>query len=323
MNVHLRPACDADREFLYSLHCQTMRPVIEVTWGWDEAWQRQDFERRLAAYEVSIIQVEEQACGGLLIEWLPDSVYIHELQVMPEYQRRGIGTSVLRVVIDLAARRGVPVALAVVSANPGARRLYERLGFTVAGIEPPFVRMERHATPSPAVIRLVPSDAARYVRIRHRMLTGAPWAFAASPDDDVCLDVEHVSRALAGDQFAILAVAGEASTPARGSEAAELVAAAGIGRMRGPKFAHRARLWGVWVEPAHRGRGLGRLVVQAALDHARDWSGLDYVDLGVSERSPEALRLYERLGFTIWGREPAAIQHDGRRYDEIHMTLKL
>jgi L-amino acid N-acyltransferase YncA len=42
-----------------------------------------------------------------------------------------------------------------------------------------------------------------------------------------------------------------------------------------------------------------------------------------SANSPEAQRLYERFGFEVWGREPEATEHDRRRYDEIHMTLRL
>jgi ribosomal protein S18 acetylase RimI-like enzyme len=60
----------------------------------------------------------------------------------------------------------------------------------------------------------------------------------------------------------------------------------------------------------------------APLEGARGW-GVDYVDLGVSDNSPEALRLYESFGFRAWGREPEATEHNGRRYDEIHMTLRL
>jgi len=94
-------------------------------------------------------------------------------------------------------------------------------------------------------------------------------------------------------------------------------------RARSPKFAYRASIWGVFVEPAYRGNGLGRAVVTAAIDLARSWSGVDYVDLGASGAAPEAQRLYERLGFAAWGREPEATEIDGRRYDEIHMTLRL
>ena len=63
--------------------------------------------------------------------------------------------------------------------------------------------------------------------------------------------------------------------------------------------------------------------MQAAVQHARSCAGVDYVDLAVSENAPEALRLYESLGFSAWGREPEATQVDGQRYDEIHMTLRL
>ena len=143
VEYHLRPSSKSDRDFLYALHCTTMRGVIEKTWGWDEAWQRTDFERRLAEYIVSIIEVEGRAAGSLWLECQADSLYIHELQVLPELQGRGIGTAVVQNVIEQGADRGVPVTLSVVPANPGAKRLYERLGFEVTNVEAPFIRM-RH-----------------------------------------------------------------------------------------------------------------------------------------------------------------------------------
>ena len=90
MKFDLRPAAETDRQFLYVLHCQTMRDVIEKTWGWDEAWQRKDFDRRFNEYLVSIIESEGQAAGGLMLEWKPDSLYIHEIQLLPQYQGRGV-----------------------------------------------------------------------------------------------------------------------------------------------------------------------------------------------------------------------------------------
>jgi ribosomal protein S18 acetylase RimI-like enzyme len=122
-----------------------MRDVIEQTWGWDEMWQQADFDRRLGEYLVSIIECDGQAAGGLLVELKPDSVYIHELQMMPEYQQRGIGTAVIQGVIGDAAHRGMAVTLSVVPANPRARQLYERLGFYVTAVEPPFYRMRHDA----------------------------------------------------------------------------------------------------------------------------------------------------------------------------------
>ncbi|MBI1872877.1 MAG: GNAT family N-acetyltransferase [Acidobacteria bacterium] len=118
-----------------------MRDVIENTWGWDEAWQRRDFDRRFREYLTSIIECDGRAVGGLLLEWKPDSLYIHELQLLPEYQSQGIGTGGIGKAIEQAAARRLPVTLSVVPANPRAQHLYERLGFKVTAIEPPFIRM--------------------------------------------------------------------------------------------------------------------------------------------------------------------------------------
>jgi len=180
-----------------------------------------------------------------------------------------------------------------------------------------------------APVRLRSRDADRYARLRLRMLLDAPWAFGASPEDDKGLDVAHLTKALAEDGYAIFAMEAPAPTGAWANaagetrEESELIAAAGILRARSAKFAHRSSIWGVFVEPAHRGKGLGQAVVAAAIVLARSWPGVDYIDLGASERAPEAQCLYESLGFRAWGREPEATEIGGRRYDEIHMTLRL
>ncbi len=175
-------------------------------------------------------------------------------------------------------------------------------------------------------MRLSSSDAPRYARLRLRMLLDAPWAFSASPEDDKGLDLGFLEKALATETQAIFAVdppalAGAAS---RGDhEKPELIAAAGIVRQTSPKYRHRASIWGVFVEPGYRRNGLGRAVMTAAIECARQWPGVDYIDLGVSQRAGAARRLYDSLGFVAWGREPEATEIDGRRYDETHMTLRL
>lgn len=73
-----------------------MREVIEKTWGWDEGWQRGDFDRRFNEYLVSVIEVDGLAAGGLLLDSKVDSIYVHELQVLPDYQGRGLGSAVVQ-----------------------------------------------------------------------------------------------------------------------------------------------------------------------------------------------------------------------------------
>jgi len=137
----LRQASESDQDFLYELHCRTMREVIEKTWGWDEEWQRIDFEQRFRQYVASVIEYERRPIGGLLLEPRANSIYIHEIQVLPEWQGQGIGAAVVRQIITQAASRGATVTLSVVPASPRAKQLYERLGFEVTAFEAPFFRM--------------------------------------------------------------------------------------------------------------------------------------------------------------------------------------
>jgi ribosomal protein S18 acetylase RimI-like enzyme len=53
----------------------------------------------------------------------------------------------------------------------------------------------------------------------------------------------------------------------------------------------------LYVVPARRGRGLGRALMEAAIELARD-RGADYMDLGTSEDDVAARALYESLGFS-------------------------
>jgi ribosomal protein S18 acetylase RimI-like enzyme len=118
-----------------------MRQVIERTWGWDEEWQRRDFDRRFRTYTASVIELKGEAIGGLLLHATAVAVDIVELQILPAHQGNGIGTSVVERVIDDAVRQGLAVTLSVVPANSRAKRLYERIGFRVTGVDEPFLRM--------------------------------------------------------------------------------------------------------------------------------------------------------------------------------------
>jgi ribosomal protein S18 acetylase RimI-like enzyme len=53
----------------------------------------------------------------------------------------------------------------------------------------------------------------------------------------------------------------------------------------------------LYVVPDRRGQGLGRALMEAAMEHARE-QGADYMDLGTSEDDVAARGLYESLGFS-------------------------
>jgi GNAT superfamily N-acetyltransferase len=59
-----------------------------------------------------------------------NQIFVAQMFVDSPFQRRGIGTEVMKRLISEAAEFGLAVRLNVVRINP-ARRLYERLGFRV------------------------------------------------------------------------------------------------------------------------------------------------------------------------------------------------
>ena len=77
-----------------------------------------------------------------------DVIFIGQFYLTKRSQRRGIGTCVIKVVIEEAARAGKAVALGVAKINP-ARRLYERLGFYVTHEDQHKIYMPRESDPIP------------------------------------------------------------------------------------------------------------------------------------------------------------------------------
>ena len=60
---------------------------------------------------------------------LGDCVEVGEIQILPEYQNKGLGTQLLVEVMDRSRQQGRDVILSTGLMNSGAHRLYERLGF--------------------------------------------------------------------------------------------------------------------------------------------------------------------------------------------------
>ena len=97
-----------------------------------------------------------------------------------------------------------------------------------------------------------------------------------------------------------------------------LAGMAGFAMQEGPKHAHKARLWGMYVRAAARNSGLGKRLVASVLEHARGRAEL--VQLTVASENDAARRLYRAMGFVEYGHERRALKQDGRYYDEVLMV---
>lgn len=132
--ITYRPAAPEDFNFLYALHRAVMRVYVEEVFGpWDEAWQQAHYRRDHPIHQLRVIQRDGQDVGMLYVEERTEEIFLVSLEVLPAFQRRGIGSAVIRELIEAAARLGKPVALQVLKNNILARNLYQRLGFGVTG----------------------------------------------------------------------------------------------------------------------------------------------------------------------------------------------
>jgi RimJ/RimL family protein N-acetyltransferase len=174
------------------------------------------------------------------------------------------------------------------------------------------------------VIRLLRGDDAEaFLALRQQALREEPMAFLSAPDDDVARTVDAVRALLQQAPGAAVVVGAFARRVAAAPAETMLVGFLGMHRDRHHKAAHKVHLWGTYVAPAHRGRGIAAALLAATLAHARTLPGVVWAHLSVSDTAPAARRLYERAGFRHWGTEPDALRHGGRSADEHHLALRL
>jgi ribosomal protein S18 acetylase RimI-like enzyme len=102
---------------------------------------------------------------------------------------------------------------------------------------------------------------------------------------------------------------------------AELLGIAGFAVRNGIKEAHKGLLWGMYVRPDARKAGVGRQLVEAVIDFARQ--RVELLQLSVVSDNDPARLLYARLGFIEYGVEKNSLKQNGCYYDEILMALDL
>ena len=102
-------------------------------------WTREMYLAELENHGVSfcsVVRDSSQQVVGYCSFWrVLDELHINNLAVAPSQRGRGAGTALLHEVLREGARLGARRAtLEVRRSNEAARRLYERLGFSVAGV---------------------------------------------------------------------------------------------------------------------------------------------------------------------------------------------
>ena len=161
-----------------------------------------------------------------------------------------------------------------------------------------------------SVRRLRGGDAAAFQALRVEGLIRNPGEFRVAVEDESGLELSRVAARL------------ESTYVAGGFDAEGLAGIGGLARYDGVKLRHRALLWGMYLHPRARGRGLADRLVEELLAEARR-EGIEQVVLTVVAANLRARRLYERWGFAVYGIEPGAVRTPGGDLDEALMVCRL
>ena len=136
--VTFRRADEDDESFLLGVYGSTRLEELALT-NWDEAQrdaflrmqftaQRTHYRERYPEAEHLIIELDGESVGRLYVAEIEAEIRIVDVTVLPEHRSAGIGTPIIRKLMEEAAAIGKPLRIYVESFNP-SQRLFERLGF--------------------------------------------------------------------------------------------------------------------------------------------------------------------------------------------------
>ena len=116
--------------------------VLEVEEvSFNNPWTREMYHKELESpttCHIFVVRSEEWPVAGFCSFWIVcDEMHVNNVALRPQCREQGIGTALLRHAMAAATALGARRAILEVRAsNTPARRLYERLGFYVAGTRP-------------------------------------------------------------------------------------------------------------------------------------------------------------------------------------------
>lgn len=150
--IALRPATDEDYGFLARVYASTREEELAFTnWSIEEKtlFCQSQFDAQTAHYQLHYPGAEYQVvlhdgvpAGRLSAVRWPGEIRIMDIALLPEFRRRGIGTSLLQDLMAEAGEAGKTLSIHVERFNP-ALNLYVRLGFELAEDKGVYLLMER------------------------------------------------------------------------------------------------------------------------------------------------------------------------------------
>ena len=142
----LRPVSHADRDFIFRLFAtntamqmgalsweETQRdPLVEMQFRAQEQFHR----TQLPDADHQLVVYGDRPVGRMIVIRTEESIHLADIALLPEYQRQGIGTELMRRLQEEAKAQSLPITAHVFMMSP-AVHFYQKLGFTISPAAPP------------------------------------------------------------------------------------------------------------------------------------------------------------------------------------------
>lgn len=157
--ITLRSVSPADAALLYRIYASTREDELALA-GWTEAMIKPfldlQFRARQAGYANAfagagsfIVEVGGEPAGRLLVDRRGRVVHVADIALLGAYRGRGVGTALLRSLLDEAREQRTDVTLSVEISNR-AGALYARLGFVETAVHGLYRQLRFRAANAPA-----------------------------------------------------------------------------------------------------------------------------------------------------------------------------
>lgn len=156
--VKLRPVSDQDDQFLLSVYASTRaEELAQAKWvegqkemflRWQFDLQRREYDSRFPNAVYHVVLVDEHPAGRIWVGSDDEQIRLLDIALLPEFQNRGVGTALLRRLMDHATKVDKALRHMVFVLNNNAERFYERLGFKKIEDFGAYKHMEWHSDTS-------------------------------------------------------------------------------------------------------------------------------------------------------------------------------
>ena len=130
MDYKIRIATPNDHDLIYTLKAESVRPYVEKIWGWDENYQKKDFDSDFSNIEqFHVIEIDNSFVGFVQYYFEDPYLEVVEIHLLPECRCKGIGSDILRNLQKGCIAQDRKIRLGCFKENHRAKQLYLNLGF--------------------------------------------------------------------------------------------------------------------------------------------------------------------------------------------------